>query len=266
MKYAFMSFSTPRLSLSQMLDLARRYGYDGIEPRAGSGHGHGVELTTSAAQRRALGDQSRQSGVALACLAVGCKYADPQMVGANVDETKRYIDLAADIGSSRVRVFGGALPAGFDREAAIAQVATSLRTLADHAAERDITLCLETHDDWCNPDHVAQVMRRVDHPAVGVNWDFWHPVRTAGKGVRESFDTLRPWIRHVHFHDGMCVPGKLDQRAIGQGNLDVGLAVRLLKSMPYDGYLSGEWINWEPYETHLPRELAAVKSLEKEAG
>jgi hypothetical protein len=26
--------------------------------------------------------------------------------------------------------------------------------------------------------------------------------------------------------------------------------------------LSGEWINWEPYEVHLPRELAAMHELE----
>jgi hypothetical protein len=38
--------------------------------------------------------------------------------------------------------------------------------------------------------------------------------------------------------------------------------VELLQAMPYTGYLSGEWINWEPYEMHLPRELAAMKAYE----
>jgi len=36
MKYAFMSFSCPELNLDQMLALARRFAYDGIEVRAGS--------------------------------------------------------------------------------------------------------------------------------------------------------------------------------------------------------------------------------------
>ena len=36
-------------------------------------------------------------------------------------------------------------------------------------------------------------------------------------------------------------------------------------SISYDGYISGEWINWEdPYEVHLPRELATLKRYESE--
>ena len=30
------------------------------------------------------------------------------------------------------------------------------------------------------------------------------------------------------------------------------------------GYLSGEWIGWEPYAVHLPRELAAMRAYERE--
>ena len=32
----------------------------------------------------------------------------------------------------------------------------------------------------------------------------------------------------------------------------------------YQGYLSGEWIGWEPYDVHLPRELATMKGYERE--
>ena len=40
MKFAFMSFSCPTLSLDAMLDLARRLGYAGVEPRVESRHGY----------------------------------------------------------------------------------------------------------------------------------------------------------------------------------------------------------------------------------
>ena len=40
-------------------------------------------------------------------------------------------------------------------------------------------------------------------------------------------------------------------------------AVELLASAGFTGYLSGEWIDWEPYDVHLPRELAAMKGLEQ---
>ena len=44
MKYAFMSFSTPDLSLERTLNLARQYGYEEIEPQTDSSHAHGIKL------------------------------------------------------------------------------------------------------------------------------------------------------------------------------------------------------------------------------
>ena len=43
MRYSFMSFSTPQLKLKEMLALANKLGYDGIEPRLDANHAHGNE-------------------------------------------------------------------------------------------------------------------------------------------------------------------------------------------------------------------------------
>ena len=115
MKYAFMSFSCPDLTLAELLTLAGKLGYDGIEPRLAARHQHGIETAIGAAQRRAIRQQVAEGDIALACLATSCKYADPQTVAANVAETQRCIDLAGDLGCPRLRVFGGALPAGVSR-------------------------------------------------------------------------------------------------------------------------------------------------------
>jgi sugar phosphate isomerase/epimerase len=264
MKYAFMSFSAPDLRLDELLALARRLGYDGIEPRTASGHGHSIELDISMSARQTIRRQVADAGVALCCLAVSCRYADPAAVEREVEETQRYISLAADIGAPRLRVFGGKIAEGIDRATAIANVAAALREVADHAAERGVTVCMETHDDWCNPAHVAAVMAQVNHSFIAVNWDIMHPVRTAGYTMESAFVTLRPWIRHVHFHDGANRRGKIEYLPLGEGEFDNRRAVALLHSAGYNGYLSGEWINWEPAELHLPRELARVKQYEGE--
>jgi sugar phosphate isomerase/epimerase len=264
MKYAFMSFSCPQLSLGEMLSLAKEYGYDAIEPRAGSGHSHDVELAATPAQRAWIKTRVADSGISLACLAVSCRYADPATTQAQVDETRRYLDLAADIGAPRLRVFGGAIGGDLSREAAIDQVTNALRSVAAHAAERNVTICLETHDDWCDPAHVAEVMRRTDHPAIAVNWDIMHPIRRTGGTMDDAFETLQPWIRHVHIHDGSADPNNLTLLPIGQGDINHRRALELLIADNYDGYISGEWIGWEPYKIHLPRELAAMKAYEAE--
>jgi len=264
MKYSFMSFSCPDLELRPLLALAQRLGYDGIEPRIDSGHHHGIELGASPVARKEARRQAVGSGVSLCCIATSCSYANPSGSAQEVETTRRAIDLAADVGSSRIRVFGGQIPNGMSREAAIDQVAHCLSSVADHAQACGVTVCMETHDDWCRPADVAAVMKRVGRPAIAVNWDIMHPARTAKATIDDAFEALLPWIRHVHFHDGTTGPA-FELRPIGRGEIDHRRAVHLLQGAEWDGYLSGEWIDWEPYEIHLPRELAAMRAYEVEA-
>jgi sugar phosphate isomerase/epimerase len=247
-----------------MLELAHRYGYQGLEPRIEAGHAHGIELDTQAATRRALADEARDSDIALCCIATSRRYADPDTTDRNVEDTLRYIDLAADLGAPRIRVFGGRIPDGIPREQAIDVVAAALRAVSAHAQAREVTVCIETHDDWTDPAHVAAVVSQVDSPAIAVNWDIMHPVRVAGWTVDAAFQALQPWIRHAHVHDGVQVEGRSELRPMGEGMIDTRRAMALLRSISYTGFLSGEWINWEPYDVHLPRELNTMRGYEAE--
>ncbi|MDH7602147.1 MAG: sugar phosphate isomerase/epimerase family protein [Armatimonadota bacterium] len=253
-----MSFSTPNLTFEEILDTAVAYGYDGVEPRLDSNHAHGVEVSATQEQRRRIRELAQRKRIAIACLATSVRYADPEKTQEMITQTHERIDLAGDVGAPVIRVFGGRIPEGVTRDQAIEVVSDSLQKVADHAAERGVVICLETHDDWCDPAHVAAVLSRVNHPAVAANWDVMHPVKRAGVSIDSAFHTLKPWIKHLHIHDGNdsgLVP-------IGQGDIDHRRVVELLKSIDYSGFLSGEWINWEPAEVHLPRELATMKSYE----
>ncbi|MDP6111505.1 MAG: sugar phosphate isomerase/epimerase family protein [Planctomycetota bacterium] len=258
MNYAFMSFSCPELSFAEMLSTATEIGYDGIEPRTVSNHQHGVEVEADAALRDSLRQQAADAGVVIACVACSGRYANPADSDEHVQGTRDHIDLAADIGCTRLRVFGGGLGEGLSREDAVAHAGEALKSLADHAGERGVTVCLETHDSWCDPRDVASLMEYVGHPNIAVNWDIMHPVRTGFATMEESYEILKPWVRHVHFHDGtsdgLC--------PIGEGDIDHQVAVQLLQKDGYEDFLSGEWIGWTPHEEHLPVELATMRGYE----
>jgi sugar phosphate isomerase/epimerase len=265
-KYAFMSFSCPELTFGQILQLARDLGYSGIEPRTAAGHKHLVELDADAGAREAIKGQAADQGIDLCCVATSCRYADPTTAEENVRDTLAYIDLAADIGSPCLRVFGGKIGGELDREAAIGLVAESLRSCAKRAEKRNVVISVETHDDWCDPKHLAAVMQKVNHPNIAVNWDIMHPVRRAGYTMNDAYEAIAPWIRHVHVHDGTQDVGKLVLLPIGDGIIDHQRAMEILKEANYDGYLSGEWIGWEPHEIHLPREIEAMRAIARQIG
>jgi len=265
MKYSFMSFSCPQLALGDMLGLAKRLGYEGVEPRAASGHAHGVEIEADAGKRREIRRTAEASGIVLSCIATSCRFSDPAGAGEQAELALRYVKLAHDVGANRIRVFGGQIPQGVTRKDAVAAAVQALAAVARPAREAGVTVCVETHDDWCDPAEILKIVSGVNDPAVRINWDIMHPAVTAGRTVEEAWRALAPWVRHVHFHDGVRTGGRMELRPIGQGSVDHLGAVRLLKAAGYDGFLSGEWIAWEPYDVHLPRELAAMRALEEKA-
>jgi len=260
LKYAFMSFSTPEMSLDAMLAHAAKLGYDGVEPRLGHAHGIGPEAT--ARDRERVRRTFEDSKVNLCCIASQGNFADPAKRDETVDLNRCIIEMAGDLACPCIRIFGGKLPEEMSREQAVEEVAEALCGLTEEAEKAGVTLCMETHDGWCDPEDLATLMKRVDHPCLGVNWDMMHPTRAVGVPVEQGYSTLRPWIRHVHIHDAVY-PDPLAFRPCGEGDYDIRSALQCLVRDGYTGFVSGEWINAEGV-IDLADELKRLKALEEE--
>lgn len=263
MKYSFMSFSCPELNLRAALKLALESGYTGFEPRIGCNHRHGIELDMSPTAIMVARAIAQDSGITLCCLATSVQLASRARLRDNIEIARRAIEICAELGIPTLRLFGGPIDEGMTRTAAIEQIAAALDMLSGEIGTADVRLCLETHDDWCEPAHVAAVMRLCKGSHVGVNWDVMHPVLTAHASIQDAFGLLRPYIGHVHIHGGTRVNNKLEFRPISQSVIDHRQALRALVDCGYDGFLSGEWIDWtEP--DYLRRELATMLKYEED--
>jgi len=260
MRFAFTSFSRPHATLEELITLAQELGYDAIEPRAQSQHAHGVELIATADQRRTIRSKLHNTGISICCIGTGCTLGTFNAV-KQVDLAKQFLDLAADIGCPCIRVFAGV-------DATTEPLIDSLRQLAPVGLSRKLCICLETHDSHTAPPLVANVMREVDAPTVGVVWDVMHTQRQGKQSMADAYRILAPWIRHVHVHDGLDTLEKLHMLPIGEGDFDHRAVLRLLKQSNYPGYISGEWIagcmDESFFVKHLEREIVTLKRLEQE--
>jgi|LSQX01.2.fsa_nt_gb sugar phosphate isomerase/epimerase len=262
MKFSFMSFTCPEATLNEMIDMAKKYGYEGIEPRAQGQHKHGVELNATPEKRKEIKTIFQNSGIECACIATSLKYCFTDKVkrDENIDTTKKFIELAKDIGCKRLRVFGGNPDKEIGVEEAIKIVGEALTELKKDAEAAKVYICLETHDFFSRADVAALAVRMAKNPYIRVNWDIMHPY-TRKMTIEEAFLEVKDIVAHCHIHDGNY--GK-DQRPklalMGQGEIPYHTAVRLLQGMNYDGYMSGEYIGAWPPDVVLPNDIQVLRS------
>lgn len=263
MKYAFVTFSCPNEDLKSTFAIAKEYGYEGIEFRCGKQHHHGIELGMSSDKIKKALSLSEKSGIRICCLSISCHYSNAITAKANIEETIQYIRLAHALNVPLIRVFCGLIPEESNKESAYESIVNSLSLLAPIAAQAKVELAVETHDDWSDPIDISRIMNQVNLPGIGVVWDVMHTLRTGGSSMEQSYALLKPWLRHVHIHDGMLAPGTIRFIPIGEGQIDHQAVVQQLIHDDYQGYLSGEWLDWEPWSIHLPREIRQMQIYER---
>lgn len=238
MKISFMTFACPQLSFDEVISLAVRHAYQGIEFRCDAGHQHGVELAATPEQRAEYRRKLVEAGVEACCLATSLQFVNK----VAVDQSPALIDLAADLGCPGLRVFCGPLPAGLDIDNAVPIVAEHLRCVVERALYSGVKLWLETHDSVSKGVYAGRIVRLVDHPALAINWDNMHPYRN-GEALATTWQAIAPFIQHTHFHDAVADPGAPVITPFGQGQLPVQAMFDLLHQVGYQGYYSGEWFD-----------------------
>ena len=270
MQLSFMTWACPDWTLTEVLTAAIKYGYDSVEPRVETEHKHAIELDLTKKARKEVGATFADMGVACCCLATSRTFssAEDDARRESVELTKRYVDLARDIGCPNLRIFGGGTPEGKDYSAVKKYVAEAVRECALHAQQAGVYLCFETHDAYCRSADALEVVTRADNPHAAICWDVMHPFRM-GENIAEAFENVKAHVRHCHVHDGTRPadggPGGWELALMGEGDIPHDEAFRLLSGIGFEGAMSGEWINFAPPEEVLPHDADVMRAYRREA-
>jgi sugar phosphate isomerase/epimerase len=244
-KLATMTSVCPDWSLDEVVAGMKRHGYQGLEPRVEWGHACGIEKILTATERAQVRRRFDDEGLAICCIASGARLATPDVAqrAEHVQDLRRYIELAADLGCGLIRTFGGPRDAGEPWAMVVDYTAEGYREVVADAESAGVTVLMETHDDWCCSAPVRAVVETVQHPHVQVLWDFMHTHRMM-ETPAESFRALGHLTRHVHAHDGTYVDGRLQvSSTLGDGVIDHATPLHLLEKGGFDGYFSVEVIH-----------------------
>ncbi len=176
-------------------------GFQGVELR--TTHAHNVEVNLSANERQEVRKQFEDSPIELAGLGSAFDYhsTDIEEVRRNIEGTKEYVQLAADVGAPGVKVRPNSLPEGVPVEKTLAQIGLSLRECGEFAKNLGVQIRLEVHGrETSHVPRIRTIMKITEHDNVFVCWNS-NPGEVEDGSVKGNFNLVKEWIRLVHINE-----------------------------------------------------------------
>lgn len=175
--------------------------FEGVELR--TTHKHGVEVTLSKAERAEVRKRFADSPVRLVSLGSAFDYHTPDAarLRKDLEATKEYLQLAADVGATGIKVRPNALPKEVPVEKTLEQIGRSLAELGGTAQGLGQQVRLEVHGGGTSLlPNIRKIMDVANHGSVGVCWNS-NPTDLEGEGFDANFDLVKGKIFTVHMRD-----------------------------------------------------------------
>jgi len=272
-----LSFSTlgcPKWEWKTILENAAKWGFSGVELR---GIQREMDLTKRPEFSKERIQQSlkelKEKKVKIANLGASAQMhaADLQVRAQQLDEGKRFIDLAKALKSPYIRVFGDKFVAGESRQSTLERVVAGLRTLGEYAKGTGVTVLIESHGDFYDSPTLKKVLETVNLPTVALLWDAHHTCVMGKEKPEDTWQALGKYVKHVHLKDS--IPKGEDRQYVltGKGDVPVRRTVEVLVKNGYQGYINLEWEKtWIPDleepEVVFPHFAQVVREYIKGAG
>lgn len=245
---AFSTLGCPAWEWTKILEFAQGNGFAAIELRGLMGN---MDLPMSPEFAPGRIAQTKKQvvdhGLKISDLGSSSQMhvAEAEQRAKQLDDARRFIDLASALEVPYVRVFGNEIHG--PREEVIARVTDGLHQLGEYAGPRGVTVIIESHGDFVDSPTLKEVLTRADSKHVALLWDAHHTFVDGHEQPEHTVAELGGWIRHTHLKDS--VPEGKGRKYVltGKGDVPVERQVLALRKMGYRGYYCFEWEKvWHP--------------------
>jgi sugar phosphate isomerase/epimerase len=161
-------------------------------------------------------------------------------LGPELDRLRRVADVAAQFGTTIVRVFSFFIPASDPPERYREQVIERMRALADIAEERGVVLAHENEKEIYGdrPERCADIIASVGSPALRATFDAANFVQCGVRPYTDGYALLRPYLVYLQVKDALAATGEVVPA--GQGDGQVRQTLAALQDSGFAGYISLE--------------------------
>ncbi len=176
----------------------------------------------------------------------------PRAQAQELQEIRKWIEVAHKLGAGHIRIFGGEAPAGASLDQAADWAVSVLGRAAEESGKRGVILGLENHGGiTARAETMIRILERVDSPWVGINLDTGNFLQDPYRQI----EACAPYAVNVQVKtrvtgpEGEPVPADWDR------------ILKALAAAGYKGYLALEYEGEEDPVTAVPRFLRKLKAL-----
>lgn len=249
-----------RLPIRQGIDKAAELTADGVQLWAVDGEMAPENLDPSG--REAIKAYCEKKGLVIAALCGdlgGHGFQIAAEAATKIPQSKRIVDLAADLGTQVVTTHIGVVPENRE-DPVYAHMVEACRDIGTYARDRGIAFAIETGPEPSR--RLASFLDDVDTPGMAVNFDPANLVMVHGEDPAEGVRILGKRIVHTHAKDGIryrpCDPAAIyhafavggveglqfgdffDELPLGEGQVDWAGYLAALEEVGYRGFLTIE--------------------------
>ncbi|HEY0432560.1 MAG TPA: sugar phosphate isomerase/epimerase family protein [Chitinophagaceae bacterium] len=250
LRLSFSTLGCPDWNFQKILDFAAANAYSGLEIRGILRQMDLVKCPEFADAGSRKTTMHRMEDKRLQFVDLGSSaemhHTDATEREKQLDEAKRFIDLAAEIDCPFVRVFPNKM-VNADPAATIDVLSSALTAAGDHARGSGVMVLMETHGEVVDAGLIRDIMQRVNHPKVGLVWDVANMWTVTKQPPADVYAQLKPYVHHTHIKDAKLVNNVPQYQLMGQGEVPIFDAIRILRESGYRGFYSFEWEKlWHP--------------------
>lgn len=248
-----LSFSTlgcPDWTFKQIIDFAKKHSYEGIEVR-GILRQLDLSLCPDFSKENIPSTLRLMEDNNLRFVNLGSSatlhFSEPGVRKKNLDDGKRFIDLASQLKCPYIRVFPNIFPKDQEKNTTMNLITQGLLELGDYAKGSNVTVLIESHGDLVFIEDLYKVMKDAEHPNVGLIWDVTNMWSKTKEPPKAAYEKLKKYIRHTHIKDAKLADGKINYVRLGTGDVPIFEAIDALSQSNYKGYYCFEWEKlWHP--------------------
>ncbi len=271
----FSTLGCPKWPWDKILEQATSLGYAGIELRGVEGEMDLTKRPEFAAVR--VGETRKQiadRGLVVTDLGASAQlHLRPGPAREQqLDEARRFIDLAHRLGARYVRVFPNGYLPDEPHPATLQRIGQTLAALGDFCQGSGVGVLMESHGDLTDSASLVTVMRIAESsPNAGLVWDTHHTVVAGNEAPDTTWAAIGKWVHHTHIKDSVAAGTDRRYVLLGTGTVNVQAIVKTLAKGGYKGLYNFEWEKvWHPDieepEVSFPQYAETMKKWLDEAG